>query len=208
RLPGGGGYTVAGLFDLNPEKRGQVNNYVTSAANYGGQMEHWNGGDVDLTLRLRGIMVQGGVSTGRTSTDIFGIAAQVPEILGTTLGPLGVRQTAWSLDQCHVDTNFLTQTKWMGSYAVPGIDLQVAATFQSTPGTEIQANYVAGNADVQPSLGRPLSGGAANTTVTLVSPGTFYGDRLNQLDFRVAKVLRFGAARVTLNVDLYNALNA
>jgi hypothetical protein len=208
RLPGGGGYTVAGLFDLNPEKRGQVNNYVTSAANYGRQIEHWNGGDVGLTVRVSGIMAQGGISTGRTSTDICMIAAQLPELLGTTLGPLGVRQTAWSLDLCHVDTNFLTQTKWMGSYAIPRIDMQVAATFQSTPGTEIQANFVAGNAVVEPSLGRPLSGGAANTTVTLLNPGTVYGDRLNQLDFRLAKVLRFRTARVTLNFDLYNALNA
>ena len=34
-----------------------------------------------------------------------------------------------------------------------------------------------------------------------------YGERLNQLDFRFAKLLRFGATRTALNVDLYNALN-
>ena len=35
-----------------------------------------------------------------------------------------------------------------------------------------------------------------------------YGDRLNQLDFRVAKILRFGRTRTTVGVDLYNALNS
>ena len=35
-----------------------------------------------------------------------------------------------------------------------------------------------------------------------------YGDRLNQLDFRVAKILRFGGTRTMVGVDLYNALNS
>jgi hypothetical protein len=34
-----------------------------------------------------------------------------------------------------------------------------------------------------------------------------YGERLNQMDMRVAKNLRFGVRRVSLNLDLYNALN-
>ena len=43
----------------------------------------------------------------------------------------------------------------------------------------------------------------------LVAPGTLYGDRLNQVDFRVSKIFRFGAkGRVQGNLDLYNMLNA
>jgi hypothetical protein len=34
-----------------------------------------------------------------------------------------------------------------------------------------------------------------------------YGERMNQLDLRFAKILRFGRTRASLNVDLYNALN-
>ena len=45
-------------------------------------------------------------------------------------------------------------------------------------------------------------------TVNLIEPGSKYGDRLNQLDFRVAKILRFGRTRTTIGVDLYNALNS
>jgi hypothetical protein len=35
-----------------------------------------------------------------------------------------------------------------------------------------------------------------------------YGDRLNQLDFRIAKILKFGHTRTNVGLDLYNALNA
>ena len=35
-----------------------------------------------------------------------------------------------------------------------------------------------------------------------------YGDRVNQLDFRVAKILKFGRSRTMVGIDLYNALNS
>ena len=206
RLPAGGGYVVDGLVDLNPAKRGIVQNYVTNASHYGRQIEHWNGADLTIDVRLPTILLQGGLSTGRTSTDMCDIVDDVPEMLGST-GPLGTRQTAWSLNQCHMDTKLLTQLKFLGTFSVPRVDVQLAGTLVSSPGVEMQANYVAGNAVVQPSLGRPLSG-AANATVWLLAPGRQYGDRLNQVDLRATKVLRFGRSRAALNFDVYNALNA
>jgi hypothetical protein len=206
RLPAGGGYTVDGLVDLNPAKRGIVQNFVTSASRYGRQIEHWNGADLTVDVRLPTLLLQGGLSTGRTSTDVCDVVDDVPEMLGTT-GPLGTRQTAWSLDQCHVNTRLLTQFKFLGTFSIPRVDVQFAGTLVSSPGVEMQANYVAGNAAVQPSLGRPLSG-ATNATVWLLSPGVQYGDRVNQVDLRATKVLRFGRSRAALNVDVYNALNA
>jgi hypothetical protein len=207
RLPGGGGYVVGGLVDLNPEKRGLVDNYVTAAARYGRQIEHWNGIDAGVSVRLPRVLVQGGISSGRTSVDVCDIAVRLPEVLGTPAANVAGRATPWSLDQCHSDTRLLTQAKAMGAYTFSGIGLEAAATLQSTPGPEIQANYVASNAVVQPSLGRPLSGGA-NTTVTLLAPGRVFGERANQLDLRIAKVLRFHGVRTAVNFDLYNALNA
>src|SRR6185503_16363146 len=67
RLPGGGGYTIAGLYDLNPAKFGQpANSYVTLSEKYGTQIEHWNGVDINVNARPRaGLLVQGGLSTGR-----------------------------------------------------------------------------------------------------------------------------------------------
>ena len=59
----------------------------------------------------------------------------------------------------------------------------------------------------QTTLGRPFTN-AANLTLNLVEPGTLYGERLNQLDFRVAKVFPWGRSRTAVNFDLYNAFNA
>ena len=42
----------------------------------------------------------------------------------------------------------------------------------------------------------------------LVPPGTLYGDRLYQIDFRVTKSLRVGRSRMQGMFDLYNLLNA
>jgi hypothetical protein len=195
QLPDGGGYTVPGLYDLNPARFGlPARNFVTLSDAYGKQIEHWNGVDVNASARLGpGIVVQGGVSTGRTSTDNCDVAPKLDS--PSTL-------------YCHVDTNFLTQVKVLGTYVIPRADVQVSGTYQSIPGPEIAASYVAANAVVAPSLGRPLSGTASNVTINLVAPGTMYGERLNQLDLRVGKILTFGRTRAAINLDLYNALNA
>jgi hypothetical protein len=212
-LPGGGGYVVTGLHDVNPARFGQSDNYITFAKNYGRQINHWNGVSVGVNARLQNnVLVQGGFDSGRTTTDNCAIAAKIPEMLfGTpsTTQILGeLNNNVWTpLQFCHQESPFLTQVKLLGSYTVPKVDILASATFQSLPGPHILANYNAPNAVVSPGLGRSLSGNAANLSVTIVEPGSTYGERLNQLDLRLAKILRFGRTRATLNFDLYNALN-
>jgi hypothetical protein len=194
RLPGGGGYVISGLYNLNPAKVGQVDNLFTSASNYGKRIEHWNGVDASVGARLRdGLLVQGGLSTGRTTTDNCEVVAKLDN-------PSPI--------DCRVVTRFLTQYKAFGSYTVPRVDVRIAATFQSVPGPQILATFNASNALVQPSLGRPLSGGAANTAVPLLEAGTMYNERSNQVDLRFSKLVRVGRTRTAVNLDLYNALNA
>ena len=98
------------------------------------------------------------------------------------------------------------------------MDVLLAVVFQSLPDFDggaaqgpavgIAAFYDATNAEVQPSLGRKLSGRAKDVEVNLVEPGSEFLERRNQLDLRLAKILRLAGSRATLSVDLYNALNS
>jgi hypothetical protein len=150
------------------------------------------------------LILRGGISTGRITQDTCAIVQTHPEVtVSTTVGAVQ------SADMCHVVTPFLTQGKLFAVYNLPKVDVGIAATLQNLPGPLIAANYIATNAVIIPSLGRPLSGGAANTTVNLVTPGTMYGERLNQLDMRFSKDFRMGQSRVfRANLDIYNILNS
>jgi hypothetical protein len=199
RLPDGGGYQICDLWDLNPNKVGLGGStYATLAKKLPGepyQKEHWNGIDVSVNARMQGgLIVQGGLSAGRTITDDCEVRRAINQ------NP--------SLRACEVVPEFNTNVKALGTYTVPQIDVNVAATFQSTKGPQLAANRVVPNAEIAPSLGRPLSGGAQNVTINLLLPGQMYGDRINQLDMRFGKIVRFGSRRVMANLDLYNVLNA
>jgi hypothetical protein len=87
---------------------------------------------------------------------------------------------------------------------VPVVDLQISGTFQSVPGPQIAANYVV--TPGQTTLGRAFTG-ASNATVNVVVPGAMFGDRLNQIDLRVGKILKFRRTRTAVNLDLFNAFN-
>jgi hypothetical protein len=211
RLPNGGGYTVSGVYDLSPNKVGQVDNVLTFSENYGSQIEHWDGIDLTVNARLRdGLLVLGGLSSGRLLTDNCEVVARVPEALFGTTDLLRVTSgNAWQPAQwCRQAEPMLTHVKLLGTYTIPKADVVVSATYQGIPGREVVANYVATSTAVAPALGRNLSGNAANITVNIVEPKTMYGDRLHQLDLRFGKVLRLGRTRTTVNLDIYNALNA
>jgi hypothetical protein len=61
---------------------------------------------------------------------------------------------------------------------------------------------------VAQTLGRAPAGGVANVTVNLVAPGSLYGDRINELDVRIAKIFRISGTQTKLSLDLFNALNS
>jgi hypothetical protein len=86
--------------------------------------------------------------------------------------------------------------------------VQVSATFQSRQGAQLAANFNAPNALVAQSLNRNLAGNAANVTVNLLRPAALFGDRINNLDFRVAKILKFGRTRSQVTLDIYNLTNS
>ncbi|MBI4519558.1 MAG: hypothetical protein HY701_01875 [Gemmatimonadetes bacterium] len=110
---------------------------------------------------------------------------------------------------CRVVTPFRAQAqvKAYGSYILPH-DVVVSAVYQNLPGPSVGANYAATLAQIAPSLGRNLAGGARTATVPLVAPQTLFEGRTGRLDLRVGKRLRMGSTRrLQLNLDAYNLLN-
>jgi hypothetical protein len=196
RLPGGGGSVVSGLYDITPSLFGQVNNLTTWGSNFGNEYSRYNGLLLNLTARTQsGITFQGGVNTGKTVMDTCDVRAHLPELNLTN-------------PYCHVDPGFVTRITGLGSYTVPKVDVLVSGTFRSDQGAMLAANYTVSSAVVAQSLGRPLAGNTPNVTVNLIAPGLMYGDRVNELDLRLAKVLRFGRTRTNVGFDVYNVLNA
>ena len=43
--------------------------------------------------------------------------------------------------------------------------------------------------------------------MNLIQPSTFFADRRNNIDFRVAKILRYGRTRTQIGIDVYNLMN-
>src|SRR5262249_59882440 len=94
------------------------------------------------------------------------------------------------------------------AYTIPKADVLVSGTFRSDQGAVLAANYTVPSSVAALTLGRPLAGNTANVMVNLIPPGSLYGDRVNELDLRIAKVLRFGRTRTNVGFDIYNVLNA
>jgi len=220
RLPGGGGNQICGFYDINPAKFGQVDQLVTFAKNYGKLTDVYDGVDLTVNARLpHGAIVQGGLNTGREVTDMCDVVGKV-DAPAATIPFFNANQSGALLSSlsglaspstifCRIAPPFLTEVKIGGAYPLPWWGVQLSATVQSIPGTPITATAVVPNAQIAPSLGRTLAAGAAGTaTVQLIAPGTMFGERLNQVDFRVAKTVKMSRARIKAMVDLYNLFNA
>ena len=223
RLPGGGGYEVCGLHDVNPASFGQVRNEIIRADTNGYAMSQvFDGLDVTVNSRVSGdLFFYGGVNFGRTRFDDCGARPDdpaAPPTLALTAGGAGTGG-GWDVQEaagiilprghhCRVDPPFFRPGwKLSGAYTLP-YDVQISGFWQNLPGVPILATWNAPVSAVEPSLGRPLAGGAGTAEVHLIAPGTLFADRLNQLDVRVSKIFRLDAGReVRLMLDAYNLLN-
>jgi hypothetical protein len=195
RLPGGGGYQVGPLYNLNQNVFGRVSNLIRSTKDVGDDTRVFNGVDAQLTVRSKnGLTVQGGTSTGKVVNDWCEIRAAVPE--SYLLNPY-----------CHVESPWQTSGRALATYLIPRIDLLVSGVFTDRPnvGTDqigsLLANYTL------PQVAAPLTPFLPSFTVNLLSPGELYGPRVRQVDLSLKKIIRFGAQRLTVGADIYNLAN-
>jgi Carboxypeptidase regulatory-like domain len=214
-LPGGG--DTASFVAITPAANARgAQNYMTSETDYGdARTAYWHGVDFTATARLTsGFTVQGGTSTGRAVRNTCGLTRALPELLL-------VANVNQRVDSCDVTEEWATSFRGLASYTVPKIDVLVSASMRSletspgggvaTNGLSLAANYVVPNTVIAQSLGRLPANTlpTGTTTVNLLSPGELYTlSRINLVDMRFAKILRFARNRMDVGIDLYNLFNS
>ncbi len=216
-LPNGGGYPVTFLTRNTRSPLGATDNYFTSASDYGDVTTYWHGVDAQVSARLSNqLFLQLGSSGGRGVRDYCAVAEKLPELY-TTAGSLLVNQ---QVGQCAINEDWLTQIRGLASYTVPRLDVLISGTFRSTPGVapvgnavasngnSLSANYNVTSAILLAQTGRPLAPGLTFQTVNLLEQGHTFPDRLNSLDLRVGKNLRFARTRTNVAIDIYNLFNS
>jgi hypothetical protein len=202
RLPNGGGYTINGLQNITQEgfNAGTSNN-VTFADNFGGLSQVYDGLLLNVSARgAHGLNFQGGVNTGKTVQDACDLRTQLPEtnVFGASV----------SAPYCKNDPGFVTKVTGLGSYTVPKIDVLLGLTFRSDQGAPLRATWNAPTAQVTAALGRPAVGVGNTIAIDLLAPGEKWGDRVNEIDLRFAKIFRFGTTRTHVGLDVFNLLNS
>jgi hypothetical protein len=222
RLPGGGGNQICGFEDINPNKFGQVDNFVTLASNFGGNItDVYTGTDLAVNARLpHGVLVQGGVNVGH---EVFNSCSMVGNVDTPSGGPIDIQfggvgtplvntingVAAPSTVYCNVAPPFQSQTKLTFAGPLPW-HANLSIAFQSIPGKQQVASYNVPSSAIAQSLGRNLAAGAnATANVQLIAPGTVYGERLEQLDIRLAKTFSWGRGRrIQPQFNVFNLLNS
>ena len=89
--------------------------------------------------------------------------------------------------------------------STPNVQPDAGGTLVGTNGASLAANF---NASSGQLTGGALAPGIPFQGVNLVTQGELYGERVNALDLRFGKILRFGRTRTNVALDLYNLFNA
>ena len=161
----------------------------------------WHGVDFSVNARLpNGLALRGGGVVSSSGGDWCEYILNGHYGTGIPEGP--------SLRNCHNSTPVLYQLRAIGTYIIPRIDVQVAATLTNRPGPEKSATVQYPAAVIAQSLGRPVSGNPSTVAVNLFETGEAFYPQINFLDLRVGKVLRVGRLRANVSLDIYNALNS
>ncbi|HKE83068.1 MAG TPA: carboxypeptidase regulatory-like domain-containing protein [Vicinamibacterales bacterium] len=212
RLPNGGNYPISGLYNLTADGFAKAaSNNVTFADNFGKQTQVYNGVLVNLSARARnGLTMSAGVNSGKTVNDLCDLRAAIPELANAFVGTTN--------PYCHVDPGFVTKVTGLASYTIPRIDVLIAGTIRSDQGSPLRATWnapkgqcTAGVCDpgtISAALGRTAQGAGSTIAVDLIQPGEKWGDRVNEVDLRFAKVVRFGRTRTHVGIDIFNVLNS
>jgi hypothetical protein len=162
-----------------------------------------------------GLLLQGGLGTGRQVLNDCEVVDDLPEMLHTFFGDptRAFFFAARPREFCEQNNGWRTSVQGLAAYTIPKVDVQISGTIQNLPGavaqigsslTGVQANA---NYGVIPGVAGP-GPFIPFKTFQIVEAGALFVERLNQIDFRVSKILRFGTTRTNLNFDFFNVTNS
>jgi hypothetical protein len=208
KLPNGGGNSVQYEI-LNPDAANRpIQNKFTFASDYGDWTNHWNGVDITVTSRLNNNMTLNlGSSTGRAIVDNCGVAAKVPEMLNIALtNPSPFNANVYQLaNSCRKEESWQTQVRGYATYIIPKIDVLASGIFRFQP----NSTFGVGATPEGNSTGLSANWVAPNgQTVNLLPPGQIFADRINQVDARFGKILKFGKTNTNVAIDILNLFNS
>jgi hypothetical protein len=191
------------IYNLNVAKRGLVEIIDKNST----ENRRWyNGFDVGFTARARGASLYGGVTAGKQTT----VWCEVDD-------PNSLR----FCDQRELGMPYLYQFKLAGTYPLPyGINL--SGSWQGLPGVPVgtarqDAEYVAAqnrvpdpslNVDYNVTRTQIPALTVASITVPLITPGTSFLERRNQIDIRLSKRVTVGRTALSGQFDIFNLLNS
>ena len=192
-MSGGGGYQMCGLYDLDPALFGKGLSAIQLESMFGKRKSTYDGFDLVGQARLRGgINLSGGMNSGRTNTNTCFVV-----------------DSPGALRFCDTRPPFQPNLSFVGVIPLPWYGMLTSFTYRDYPGYQITATQQYTAAQIVPSLGRPFSSGANGTAnVALIEPGTLFGPRQRQIDFRLSKRFRFEKMRFSGNIDVSNLLNS
>jgi hypothetical protein len=181
--PRGNGQTLP-VYSINPAVFGLVNELDTNSTQ---NSQVFRGVDVSFNWRLpAGGSLTGGTSTGRSTS----VTCEVDN-------PNSLR----FCDQSQYAIPFRTNFKLSGTYPLPFLGIRLSGTFRGTPGSERSILYQVTRTQL-PQLTQ------ASVNVQLNDPGSVFNDRVNQLDFTVARSFKGHGLDVRPELALFNMLNA
>jgi hypothetical protein len=187
--PRGNGQIIP-VYSIAPAKLGVIDNVRLNSDENG---RRYNGVDFSFNARFKGgTQLQGGVTTGKLGEN----QCQVDD-------PNNLRF-------CDASYPLVAHYKLSGTYPLP-FGFRLSGLFQSIPGTQSSRDggNVGKDLNVTYSVGRAIAPSLTQTTVNvkLNEPGTVFLDRVNQVDFAVARDFRYGKLLVRPQFDFFNALN-
>jgi hypothetical protein len=185
--PRGNGQQMT-IYNIDSAALRSLNELDTTSSN---NTTTFNSVDVGVNLRFgNGVMLSGGTATGRSQSTTCDVADP---------------NATWYCDDTQFDVPWRTTFKMSGIYPLP-YGIRLSGVFQSTAGDRINQTYLVTGTTFRNLTGVPM--GQTTVTLRLSEPGSVYADRVNQLDFTLAKTFLVNRIRLTPEVSLFNLLNA